>query len=478
MPMMAGWSGVLPEWLQQHLALAWSLYLLVLSVWIVLQKRSPLSTLAWILTLAWLPLLGFVVYFFLGPQKIRRQRLRRKRLRRLQAERARGDPGAHEGLPRRKRGLADLVRNATGMPVTSATRLDLLVGGSRKLDALIEALEAAVDHIHLEYYILEPDAVGTRVRDTLVAAARRGVRVRLLVDALGSPRVGRRFLRPLRQAGGEVAFFHPFRARLLRPLLNLRTHRKLAVIDGRVGFLGGINLCRQVDARHHPRAWHDYHLRLEGLAVGWLQSLFAEDWLYATRRTLPERALFPDLPCGPVPVQLLASGPDSELEVIHRAFVQAIHDARERVWLVTPYFIPGEAALLALGNAALRGVDVRLLVPRRSDARLVDHAGRSYFDELLAQGVRIWQYLPSMLHAKLLLVDQDLAILGTANFDPRSFRLNFEAALAVYDRGFVAGLAGRIEADLERSRPVTLPRRIGPLRRLVEAVARLFSPVL
>lgn len=468
----------LPSWLTTYGPPLWALYLLVQSVWILMQKRSPLSTLSWILSLALLPLIGFVVYFFLGPQKIRRQRLRRERLRRQHSSHAQGDSAAAEDLPRRKRGLGDLVHKAIGTPVSTVDSLRLLVGGEHKVDALVAAIEQARSHVHMEYYIVEPGAVAERVLKALAAAAQRGVQVRLLLDALGSARAGRRLLGPLRKAGGEVARFHPFRITLLRPLLNLRTHRKIAVIDGCIGLVGGINLCDQVDRRSAVHAWHDYHLRLEGQAVGWLQALFAEDWLYATGHSLCETYLYPACGRGPITAQVVASGPDSDSEAIHRAYLQAIYDSRQRVWLVTPYFIPGEAALMALSSAALRGVDVRLLVPRGSDSRLVDYAGRSYFDELLARGVRIWTYQPSMLHAKALLVDNDLAFVGTANFDPRSFRLNFEVALAVYDAGFCAELAEQIAQDFEQARAVHQPRGLGFFRRLGEAAARLFSPLL
>jgi cardiolipin synthase len=468
----------IPDWVVDYGPPLWAAHLLALSIWIVLQKRPPLSTLSWILSMALLPVFGFVIYFFLGPQKIHRQRLRRQRLRRQHSAGARRDREARDSLPRRKRGLGDLVERAIGTPVSSVTSLDLLVGGEAKIDALLRAIAEARDHVHMEYYILEPDAVGELIRTALVDAAGRGVQVRLLVDGIGSARLGRRFLRPLRDAGVEVARFHPFRAVVLRPLLNLRTHRKIAVFDGCIGFVGGINLCDSVDARHCEVAWHDYHLRLEGQAVGWLQALFAEDWLYATRKGLPEGDLYPDCERGAVTAQVLASGPDSDSEAIHRAFVQAIHDARERVWLVTPYFVPGEAALMALSNAALRGVDVRLLLPRRSDSRLVDYAGRAYYDDLLSRGVRIWRYPLGMLHAKALLVDNDLGIVGTANFDPRSFRLNFEVALAIYDSDFVSRLAAQMSADMDASIQVRQPRNLSFLRRLGEAFAKLFSPLL
>lgn len=460
------------------LPLLWLAYWLVMAVWIVLQKRSPLATLAWLLGLAALPILGFVVYFYLGPQRIRRQRLRRRRLRQMHHCTARGDPQRAAALPRRKRGLGDLIANATGAPVSSVERIDLFSRGSECFDAIVTAIASAQRHVHLEYYIFEPDAVGHRIRDALVERAAAGVKVRVLLDAVGSPRARRRFWAPLRAVGGEVVLFHPFRLATLRPLLNLRSHRKIVVVDGSVGFCGGMNISAAQDERHPPEAWRDLHVRLQGLAVGWLQAVFAEDWQYARRRPLAEAELYPDLARGPVAVQVVASGPDSETEAIHRAFLQAIADSRERVWLVTPYFVPGDAALYALGNAALRGVDVRLLLPSRSDSRIVAAAARSYYDELLAHGVKIFEYQPQLLHSKLLLVDRDCAILGTANFDLRSFRLNFEVALAVYDEAFNTRCSSEVEADLQQARRITQPRRLGPLQSLGEAAARLLSPVL
>lgn len=459
-------------------SLGWALYLIALGVWIVLQKRSPLSTLAWILTLAALPVLGFLIYFYLGPQKIKRQRLRRARLRHLHRCQAQGDPALAATLPRRKQGLSRLVEAATGAPVSNAAKVELLVGGTQTFDAIVAAIAAARRHVHLEYYIFEPDAVGVRLRDILAARARDGVKVRLLLDAVGSARVSWRFLAPLRRAGAEIVFFHPFRLATLRPLLNLRTHRKIAVIDGTVGFVGGVNISAEQDARLRSTAWHDLHLRLEGLAVGWLQAVFAEDWHYARRRPLAESELYPDAPAGRNPVQIIASGPDSDSEAIHRAFLQAIADARSRVWLATPYFVPGEAALYALSNAALRGIDVRLLLPARSDSRLVGLAARSYYDELQLYGVRIYEYQPAAMHAKAMLVDDDCALIGTANFDLRSFRLNFEVAVAVYDREFAATLAHQFELDFGQSRRVSRSRPLGLPARMAEAFARLLSPLL
>lgn len=460
------------------LSIGWALYMLALAVWIVLQKRPPLSTLAWVLSLAALPMIGFVVYFYFGPQKIRRQRMKRQRLRKLHRVGAQGDQAIADELPANAHRLGRLMRALTGTPVSSAQHVALLAGGAVAFEAIVAAIERAQRHVHLEYYIFEPDRIGTRIRDALIERARAGVQVRVLFDAVGSSRLSRAFLAPLRAAGAEIAWFHPLRLATLKPLLNLRTHRKIVVVDGRVGFTGGINVTDEEDERAHPHAFHDLHLRLEGAAVGWLQDVFAEDWLYVQQTPLDEHDLYPEAACGPIAVQVIASGPDSTWEAIHRFKLQAINDARERVWLVTPYFVPGEAALFALTSAAQRGVDVRILVPRRSDSRIVTLAGRSYFDELLEAGVRIYQYQPRMLHSKALLVDDDCVLIGSANFDQRSFRLNFEVAAALYDRSAAGLLEHQFETDLSRSLRVVRPRQVGPLRRLAEATARLLSPLL
>ena len=320
--------------------------------------------------------------------------------------------------------------------------------------------------------------------DALVERAQNGVVVRLLLDAVGSSHCPRRFFAPLLAAGGEVAWFHPMRFGRIwkRPWLNLRSHRKIVVIDGRVGFTGGINITDEENERLRSDAYRDLHLRLEGDAVHSLQQVFVEDWAYATRSRDFIASVVKVMPAaqqGPIHAQVLTSGPDSPWEAIHRLHVGAIHAARRRVWLVTPYFVPGAAAIMALTSAALAGLDVRLVVPRMSDSRLVTFAARSYFDDLIAAGVKVYEYGPRMLHTKAMLVDDDLAIVGSANFDARSFRLNFEVSVMFADATIAAGLARLIEGEFA-SAPRVREQRPRPLWsvRLPEALARLLSPVL
>ena len=480
---------ILPELSQEWktgLSFAWSGYIAVLSIWIVMQKRAPVSTMSWILSLALLPLAGFVIYYFLGPQRLKKQRL--KRLRSRAGANAMADLAllreARQHAPPALRHMAGLGTATCGLPVSSAIEVELLSGGARTFDAIFEAVRNARHHVHLEYYIFEPDTIGTALRDLLVQKAQQGVVVRLLLDALGSKRIGRKFMAPMHAAGVKVALFHDTRiGRRLRPVTNYRTHRKIVVCDGLTGFTGGVNITDEEDNRTRVDAYHDVHLRIEGSAVRWLQTTFLEDWTYATGEnprgmddTLPH--LLPRAEAGDIPVQIVTSGPDSALEAIHRMHLSAINSANERAWLTTPYFVPGEPALMALTSAALRGVDVRLLVPRRSDSVVVSAAARSYFDELIAAGVKVWEYKARMLHSKTLLVDDNCAMIGTANFDNRSFRLNFEVMAVVYGPALAKPLAAQFETDLHSSAAVRARRHQTFHGRLWEAVARLFSPLL
>ena len=265
-----------------------------------------------------------------------------------------------------------------------------------------------------------------------------------------------------------------------RPLVNLRTHRKIAVIDGRVGLVGGINVTDDENEQVRPQdAYRDTHLLLRGSAVRWLQYVFLQDWHYANGRPPRGEAEFlPDVAPGDLPVQIVASGPDTDGEAIHRAMIDALNMARQRIWLATPYFVPTEAAYTALTNAALRGVQVKLMVPEKSDSRVVTAAARSYYKELQDAGVLVFEYHDRMLHAKTLVVDTLYGSVGSANFDNRSFRLNFEVMAVVMDRAFNQRLAEMFDDDLSHCKLVPLDRRAPPWQQLFEAVARLASPLL
>jgi cardiolipin synthase len=451
---------------------------------ILLQRRSAAATLAWLLVLVLLPGVGLIIYRLLGPLRLTRKRLKRRLGRRLVEDAL----NAMESL--RAAGLNELqvARVPIAMreaPPLHARAIDLYVDGESAYAAIFAAIEAARQHVHLEYYIFEPDQIGTQLRDLLIKKARAGVTVRLLVDGTGSSHLRKGFLRPLRDAGAHVAWFNPLSLRWIRTRrIDFRTHRKIVVCDGAVAFTGGMNVADVHSARLSPKYWRDTHMRVEGAAVLSIQRIFVEDWYFATGQLPPQTpALFPvqdGAEAGRHVVQIVASGPDHDFMTIRDSYFTAITRATSRVWLTTPYFVPDEAIGAALGTAAMRGVDVRLLLPVHGDSWLIDLAARSYVPELLAAGVKVYEYLPRFVHAKTIVVDDDLAIVGTANLDNRSFRLDFELTALVFDHGFTAQLASAFEADLSESRAMDAVSRahLSLFRRLGEASARLLSPLL
>ncbi len=449
---------------------------------ILLQRRSAAATLAWLLVLAFLPILGLVVYRLIGPLRLDRKRLR-YRAGRIAVDEATGAMARMGDLAGAGLQLAEVPIQLGEAPPLFADAVEVYVDGKSTYAAIFAAIEAARHHVHLEYYIWEPDRIGTRLRDLLVDKARAGVKVRILVDGTGSAGLRRRWLRPLREAGAEVARFNPVSLRWIRTRrVDFRTHRKIIVCDGRVGFTGGMNITDVHTSELSTGYWRDTHLRLEGAAVWPLQRIFLEDWYFATEQLAPV-----DAEVFPVPgtarrhlVQIVGSGPDHDHRSVHRTFFTAFTRATTRLWVTTPYFVPDDATMTALCTAALRQVDVRLLVPRRGDSRLIDLAARSYVPELLAAGVKVYEHLPRFIHAKTIVVDDDLAVVGTANLDNRSFQLNFEVVALIYDRDVTVALAGAFARDLEASHLIEpaeiAEKRLG--RRLGEAGARLLSPLL
>ena len=466
--------------------LLWSLleaawFILAASV-ILLQRRSAAATIAWLFVMAFLPIVGLIVYRLIGPMRLERKRLRR-RAGRLAIEEATGAMARLREVALEDVQVASVPMALAQPPPMPASAAALYFDGADAYAAILDAVAAAKHHVHLEYYIWEPDRIGTRLRDALIAKARAGVQVRMLVDGTGSSRLGRKFLRELTGAGVEFARFNPMRLRFIkRPRIDFRTHRKIVVCDGQVGFTGGMNVADAQSSALSGRCWRDTHARVEGTAVWALQRIFLEDWYFATRRRFDFSADYFPAPSGERRhvVQIVASGPDHDHLAIHRTYFTVITRATQRLWITTPYFVPDEATASALATAALRGVDVRLIIPKRGDSVLIDLAARSYVPELVAAGVHVYEYLPRFIHAKTFVVDDDLAIVGSANLDNRSFLLNFEVTALLYDRGIAAELGGAFEADLRDCRAITAGdiAREGLGRRLGQATARLLSPLL
>lgn len=464
---------------------------LILILNISLQRREPTATLAWVLWILLVPYLGALIYMLVGRRRLKRQ------VRRRLARAAVLEPH----LARLGTGIADLT--ATAAPdhlrrphdremmmlasrmgqraATCGNEVKLLVDANQTYLELEEAIRAAQNHVHLLYYIFQQDNTGARFRDLLLEKVKEGVVVRVLADGVGSFGLDS-FMIPLVQAGGYFAEFLPVSGLSRHWHPNLRNHRKVAVIDGVVGFTGGVNVGDEYTGRkRRVGPWRDTHLRLRGPAVHNLQEVFAEDWYFATGEDLIDERWYPEQQAiGEAMVHIIASGPDTPAQPLQRIFFTAVTSAKTRVLLTTPYFVPDQAMLVALETAAMREVDVRLLLPRRSDMRLVLHAGRSYYDELLAAGVKIYEYSSGILHAKSMVVDDRWATVGSANMDIRSFQLNFEVNAAIYGPAFANELAQLFQQDLYHAQQVTLEdleRRTLP-RRMAEGFARVLSPVL
>jgi cardiolipin synthase len=477
-------------WFELFVA-SYILWVLVACATLLMSRRSPTSTLAWMFAFIALPVISGLYYLVFGPRRLHRRRRKYGIARGSLAGGAtdhiqRSAAALRPKLTHDAQALASVAKRLGQGEPTFATAVKILDDGDQKIAALREAVLDAKHHVHMEYYIWEPDQVGTYFRDILAEAVQRGVQVRVLFDAVGSPRATRKFWHPLLEAGGEVIAFNRLRFSLGSiHFANFRTHRKITIVDGDVGFLGGINLHDPVSqTRSGKDAWRDAHTRIDGEPVWRLQQLFLENWTYSGGNfhlqpdTVPRYFPLSTQDGHGHPVQIIASGPDDETAPLHAFFLAAISTARERIWIETPYMIPDEPLETALRVSDLRGVDVQVIVPRRGDSRLVTAASHTYCESLGKAGIRVYEYGPPMLHAKTMVVDHTVAVIGTANMDNRSFRLNFEVAAAFYDRSVVERLARRFEEDRAVCRPFPARRHGAKLQAFLESVARLTSPVL
>ncbi|HET6422437.1 MAG TPA: cardiolipin synthase [Planctomycetaceae bacterium] len=466
--------------------LGYLLTLALVPMVILTKKPSPVSTVAWVMVIVTMPFLGAILFLIFGINRVGRRVSRRHAAAEFVT---RGLPqlASHhllltDDLNPTQRSLLVLAERVGETKATSGNRVQLYAHTKQAFEAIQAAIDQAQKSIHLEYYIWQPDKIGTRIRDQLIARAKAGVKVRFLYDALGSMRITEAFLEPMRRAGIQAAPFLPGRSLRERWSINLRSHRKIVLIDSVIGFTGGMNVGDEYLGKNkHFGYWRDTHLKLEGPAVQQLQEVFATDWYFATEEELNVGESFPQPEAvGRVDAQVLAGGPDRAESVFHSTFFAAINEAKQRITLATSYFVPTPALCTALETAALRGVKTRVLVSGPVTYWTSYHACRSFYDELLDAGVEIYEYRRGQQHAKTLTVDGCWSLVGTPNFDARSVFLNFEVGLALYNTGLAEQLEDHFDQDLADSVRIELSewKKRSTWERVKENSCRMFAPVL
>lgn len=473
--------------------LIYGILLTSVCLWIVFETRSSTKTLAYLLVCIFIPVFGILFYLTVGinywKTKIyaRKTTLDKKLLELLQKKISQYSQvmvKSSDLIEGEHAELARMLIKDLHSPLTRKNSIKLLINGEEKFPELLNALEGAQHHIHLEYYIYEQDEIGTAIIELLIRKAKSGVQVKMIYDDFGSPSIKNKTEKRMREAGVEIFPFHKIHFYLLANRINYRNHRKIVVIDGQTGFVGGINVSEKyINNKKGILFWRDTHLRIDGPGVYYLQFLFLSDWNFCCSGPIdPENIYFPEKikSKGDSLVQIVASGPDSSQPLVLYSILQAIYLAKEEILITTPYFIPGDNIMDALRIAASSGLVVKLLVPGKSDSRFVNAASKANYYELLQAGVEIYLYQKGFVHAKTLVIDGKIAMIGTANMDYRSFELNFEVNAIVYDKAFSANMRKVFSDDLRYAKKIkatdwyTRPFYF----RLFEKIARLFSPSL
>ncbi|MFC4620128.1 cardiolipin synthase [Camelliibacillus cellulosilyticus] len=477
------------RWMLDSFNIGLSLTVFFIGIIIFLENRNPSKTITWLLVLALFPIIGFIFYIAFG-QSYRKKRLFRKRayLEELSFETS----SATHILEQEKIQVVGEHQQATlrlagrlgQYPISTATETKVLTNGDATFTAILNALQNAKRHIHMEYYIVRDDELGRQIKSILIQKALEGVKVRFLYDAVGSWRLPKKFIKSLRFAGVDIVSFFPVKLPLFNHKINFRNHRKIVVIDGEIGFVGGLNIGDEYLGKDPSFGfWRDTHLSVRGEAVRSLQAIFLQDWYYMTGEFISDEAYFQAKPVysdDNGAVQMVSSSPDDEWEVIKNLFFSMIVSAKRSIWIASPYIIPDEDILSALKVAALSGIDVKILVPIRPDKRIVFYASHSYFPELLEAGVKIYEYQYGFMHSKVIIVDHELASIGTANMDMRSFHLNFEVNAFLYRSESTIQLVADYMDDLENAVQIDWDKfkKRPIIMRVIESTSRLLSPLL
>jgi cardiolipin synthase len=481
--------------LNTFIGVLWPITIIGISFVIFIENRSPQSTLAWFLVLALLPVVGVLLYLLFGRSRWRRKKHlhrseeRRKIFREILAGRS-FNLEISSPLNERSTYLTQVIQKFGGGPVANETTTKLLTNGDETFTEILQAIENASHHIHIQYYIYRSDEIGTQIRDALIRKAKSGVIVRFLYDGLGSNTLRRRFLQPMKDVGIEVIEFDSILSPWLLETVNYRNHRKIVIVDGTIGFTGGLNVGDEYLGRSKKfPIWRDSHLKIEGKALYKLQAIFLEDLLYATSslntyswEQFMNSTYFPNqgIHQAEGAVQIVASGPSSDDTSIRNALLKIMGSAKKSIWIASPYFIPDQETLTLLRLSALSGVDVRILYPGKGDSIISDQASQSYFTPLLKAGVSIYRYKDGFMHSKIVLVDDEVATIGTANMDIRSFELNYELIAVLYESKTILDIKSDFEQDFKDSIEVKWDsfQKRSIQKRTLESLMRLISPLL
>ncbi len=469
------------DWIYYAFMAIYVVTVVVILVVIITENRNPVKSLAWITVLFLMPVVGVVLYMFFGRSIKNMRMISRSNRRRLKrAEKTRPVDLEHEVLGESSLSQIRLARSLTGAQYYPDNDIQIFTGGRDKFAALAHDLRCAEKYINIQYYIISDDKIGNEITDILIERAQAGVVVRVIYDHVGSFNTSRRFFRRMQSVGIQVypffkVSFPPFGTRI-----NWRNHRKICVIDGRVGYVGGMNIADRYVSGNRLGQWRDTHLRVVGPAVGSLQYSFAVDWNFMGRPLIEESLDLPETPVGNMGAQLITSGPTSQWSNVAMMFHRAISSAKSHIYIQTPYFLPTEALLKSLQSAALAKVDVRIMIPRRSDSDLLRYASDSYLAQCMQAGIKIYFYESGMLHSKAIIIDDEICSVGSTNFDFRSFEYNFESNLFVYSQEFNKRMTDIFIDDLASCTRLTPAewRHRPAIKKFAESVVRLISPIL
>lgn len=454
---------------------------------IFIERKDPTTTWAWLLIFILLPGLGFIIYILIGQNFSRQKLFKEKRIndvnKKKELNKISGDSSGHDGGEQFK-DLRRMNYNNCGARYTVGNDVDIFINGEDKFKKLLEDIKNAKEYIHIEYYIFRKDRIGKKIIEALEKKLEEGVEVRLLVDSMGSYTVTKKKLKRYLELGGRFAIFFPGLLPHINTRINFRNHRKIVVIDGKFGYVGGFNVGDEyVNLDKKIGFWRDTHIRIRGMAVNDLNERFLLDWCYAAKEELNDFGIFlpkKEYRGGDVGVQIVTSGPDHNEEYIKNAYIKLINNAKKNVYITSPYFVPDAPVLESIRIAALSGVDVRILVPGKPDHKFMKWAADSYLCDLFSAGVKVYYYKKGFIHSKTIVVDGSVVSIGTANMDIRSFSLNFEVNAFIFDEGKAKECEDDFMNDLKDSVEVTQqmfesrPKSV----RIAESLVRLVSPIL